>query len=97
MTPPAAIAAPDSAAGPDRVATLRDIASRASRIESGTQAAHPGSVILMRLGRIGVAASPDGIGVCGPGIEETAAAGEPDPIHLTRRSRMIGAPAASSC
>jgi hypothetical protein len=51
----------------------------------------------MRLGRIGVAASPDGIGVCGPGIEETAAAGEPDPIHLTRRSRMIGAPAASSC
>ncbi|MGG5820519.1 Acg family FMN-binding oxidoreductase [Falsiroseomonas sp. HW251] len=70
---------------PDRVATIRDIAWRSWQIEATTEAAHLESVNLMRFGRTGVAANPDGISVWGPGIEEGVAAGQ-----ITRESMLPG-------
>ncbi len=74
-------------AEPARVAALRDLAWRAWRIESETPAAHLESVNLMRLGRAEVAASPDGISVWGPGLEEAVAAGQ-----ITREAMLPGRP-----
>jgi hypothetical protein len=72
---------------PDRVAAVRDIAWRAWQIEAATEAAHLESVNLMRFGRAGVAANPDGISVWGPGIEEAIASGQ-----ITRESMLPGGP-----
>lgn len=72
---------------PDLVARIRDIAWRSWQIEVATEAAHLESVDLMRFGRAGVAASPDGISVWGPGIEEGVAAGQ-----ITRASMLPGGP-----
>jgi hypothetical protein len=93
--PPEALATLATAAGspvrcagtvaPDRVAAIRDIAWRAWTVETTTEAAHLESVNLMRLGRAAVAASPDGISIWGPGIEEAVAAGQ-----ITRESMLPG-------
>ncbi|WP_237214303.1 Acg family FMN-binding oxidoreductase [Falsiroseomonas oryziterrae] len=72
---------------PDRVARIRDIAWRSWQIEAATEAAHLESVNRMRFGRAGVAASPDGISVWGPGIEEGVAAGQ-----ITRETMLPGGP-----
>ncbi|HEV7267835.1 MAG TPA: hypothetical protein VGN83_23455 [Falsiroseomonas sp.] len=82
----AAVGTPVRCAGtvaPDRVAAIRDIAWRAWMVEATTPAAHLESVNLMRLGRAAVAASPDGISVWEPGIEEAVAAGQ-----ITRESML---------
>jgi hypothetical protein len=71
----------------DMVARIRDIAWRAWLIEANTPAAHLESVNLMRFGRAGVAANPDGISVWGPGIDEGVAAGQ-----ITRESMLPGGP-----
>ncbi len=86
----AAVGAPvrfDATIAPDRVARIRDIAWRAWLTEANTAAAHLESVDLMRFGRAGVAASPDGISIWGPGIEEGIAAGQ-----ITRESMLPGRP-----
>lgn len=83
-------AAPVRAGGttePDRVAAIRDIAWQAWQIEAGTEAAHLESVNLMRFGRAAVAASPDGISIWGPGLEEAVAAGQ-----ITPAAMLPGAP-----
>jgi hypothetical protein len=86
-----AVAAPARFGGtvqPDWVAVIRDIAWRSWRswqIEAATEAAHLESVNLMRLGRSAVAANPDSISVCGPGLEELVAAG-----RMIRDSMMPG-------
>lgn len=84
----ASVAAPvafGGTAAPERVAALRDIAWRAWQVEAGTEAAHGESVELMRFGRAAVAASPDGISLWGPGLEEAIAAGQ-----LTRAAMLPG-------
>ena len=73
------------AAGPDagfdatqdatRVAALNDLTWRAWRTEAFDHAAHTESVDLMRFGQAQVAASPDGISLYGPGLEEMVARG----------------------
>jgi hypothetical protein len=73
------------ATDPGQVARIRDIAWRSWQIEAATEAAHLESVNLMRFGRAGVAADPDGISVWGPGIEEGVAAGQ-----ITRESMLPG-------
>lgn len=70
---------------PDSVAAIRDIAWRAWQVETSTEAAHLESVNLMRFGRAGVAANPDGISIWGPGLEEAIAAGE-----VTREAMLPG-------
>jgi hypothetical protein len=72
---------------PARVAAIRDIAWRAWQVEAETGPAHQESVDLMRLGRAAVAASPDGISIWGPGLEEAIAAGQ-----ITRESMLPGGP-----
>jgi hypothetical protein len=84
----AAVGAPVRFGGtvaPERVAAIRDIAWRSWQIEAVTEAAHLESVNLMRFGRAGVAANPDGISIWGPGIEEGVAAGQ-----ITRESMLPG-------
>jgi hypothetical protein len=84
----AATAAPirfGAAVQPGQVASIREIAWRSWQIEATTEAAHRESVDLMRLGRAAVAASPDGISVWGPGLEEAIAAGQ-----VTRESMLPG-------
>jgi len=61
---------------PARVATLRDIAMQAFRIEAGTPHTLQESVDLFRLGRAEMAANPDGIGIGGPQVEEMVARGQ---------------------
>lgn len=70
-----------------RVDAIRDIAWRAWLVEARTEAAHLESVNLMRFGRDAVAASPDGISVYGPGLDEAVAAGQ-----LTREAMLPGRP-----
>ena len=72
---------------PDQVARIRDIAWRAWLIEANTAAAHLETVNLMRFGRAGVTANPDGVSVWGPGIDEGVAAGQ-----ITRESMLPGGP-----
>jgi hypothetical protein len=68
-----------------RVAAIRDVAWRSWQIEAATAPAHLESVELMRFGRAAVAASPDGISIWGPGLEEAIAAGQ-----VTRESMLPG-------
>ncbi len=70
-----------------RVGAIRDIAWRSWLIEARTEAAHMESVNLMRFGRDAVAASPDGISITGPGLDEAVAAGQ-----LTREAMLPGGP-----
>ena len=86
----AAVAAPSrfgATAAPDRVAAIRDLAWRAWMIEATDAAAHRESVNLMRLGSAAVAASPDGISLYGPGLDEGVAAGQ-----ITREAMLPGGP-----
>ena len=61
---------------PARVAALREIAIAAFRVESMTPHTLQESIDLMRLGRAAIAASPDGIGIGGPQIEDMVARGQ---------------------
>jgi hypothetical protein len=72
---------------PARVAAIRDIAWRSWLIEARTEAAHMESVDLMRFGRDAVAASPDGISIYGPGLDQAVAAGQ-----ITREAMLPGRP-----
>ena len=86
----AAVAAPTRLEGSteaSRVERIRDIAWRAWQTEANDPPAHLESVNLMRFGRAGVSASPDGISVWGPGLEEAIAAGQ-----ITRESMLPGGP-----
>jgi hypothetical protein len=70
-----------------RIAAIRDIAWRSWLIEARTEAAHMESVDLMRFGRDAVAASPDGISLYGPGLDQAVAAGQ-----ITREAMLPGRP-----
>jgi hypothetical protein len=70
-----------------RIGAIRDIAWRSWLIEARTEAAHMESVNLMRFGRDAVAASPDGISIYGPGLDQAVAAGQ-----ITREAMLPGRP-----
>ena len=82
----ASLIAPDSfgaTADPGMTARLRDITIEAGKAESLTPRTHQETVDLIRLGRAEITASPDGVALGGPVIEELLAKGQLKLTDLT--------------